>query len=86
VLFCNFIAYILKGVAILKQLNKSLIMNDMSTDIIHDHLPDLPEKAIQFGGDNFLRGFIAWLIHELNNSNYLMGKWRLFNHMWQVVK
>jgi tagaturonate reductase len=61
-------------VAILKQLNKSLTMNDMSPDVVHDCLPNLPEKAIQFGGGNFLRGFVDWLIHELNKQQLFNGK------------
>ena len=27
-----------------------------------------PERIIQFGGGNFLRGFVDWIIEELNDQ------------------
>ncbi|HWQ62184.1 MAG TPA: tagaturonate reductase, partial [Negativicutes bacterium] len=32
---------------------------------------DLPERVIQFGEGNFLRAFVDWMFHRLNNS----GQW-----------
>lgn len=35
---------------------------------------DLPEKVLQFGEGNFLRGFVDWMIHELNRQELFEGK------------
>ncbi|WP_199883870.1 tagaturonate reductase [Anaerosinus massiliensis] len=35
---------------------------------------DLPEKIIQFGEGNFLRGFVDWMIHQLNKKGLFNGR------------
>lgn len=34
----------------------------------------LPEKVLQFGEGNFLRGFVDWMIHKLNEQNLFNGR------------
>jgi tagaturonate reductase len=34
----------------------------------------LPEKVLQFGEGNFLRGFVDWMIHKLNENNLFNGR------------
>ncbi|WHH60290.1 tagaturonate reductase [Petroclostridium sp. X23] len=33
-----------------------------------------PEKVLQFGEGNFLRGFVDWMFHQLNKNNLFNGK------------
>ncbi len=35
---------------------------------------DLPEKVLQFGEGNFLRGFVDWMINKLNQDGLFNGK------------
>ncbi|MBZ4647567.1 MAG: uxaB [Clostridia bacterium] len=35
---------------------------------------NLPEKVLQFGEGNFLRGFVDWMFHQLNKNNLFNGK------------
>jgi len=35
---------------------------------------ELPEKVLQFGEGNFLRGFVDWMIHEMNKKELFNGK------------
>lgn len=49
----------------MKQLDLSYDMNLRS---------DLPEKIIQFGEGNFLRGFIDWMVHQLNKKGLFNGR------------
>jgi len=35
--------------------------------------PDYPVKVIQFGEGNFLRGFVDWMIHKMNEQNLFRG-------------
>ncbi len=37
-------------------------------------LPDMPERILQIGEGNFLRGFVDWLIHQLMKQNRFHGK------------
>jgi tagaturonate reductase len=39
-----------------------------------EYQEDLPERVIQFGEGNFLRGFVDWMIHELNKQGLFNGK------------
>ncbi|MFL6556383.1 MAG: tagaturonate reductase, partial [Bacillus sp. (in: firmicutes)] len=34
----------------------------------------LPERVVQFGEGNFLRGFVDWMIHQLNKKGLFNGK------------
>lgn len=47
----------------MKQLNKSLV----------GKLQRPPERIIQFGEGNFLRGFIDWMIHQMNQQHLFNG-------------
>lgn len=33
-----------------------------------------PEKVLQFGDGNFIRGFVDWMIYEMNLKGYFQGK------------
>jgi len=35
---------------------------------------DLPERIIQFGEGNFLRGFVDWMIHQMNKKGLFQGR------------
>lgn len=39
-----------------------------------DAIAALPEKVLQFGEGNFLRGFVDWMIHKLNENNLFNGR------------
>ncbi|NEU32261.1 tagaturonate reductase [bacterium LRH843] len=57
----------------MKSLTKDLAKTEMSTRITYvDH--ELPEKIIQFGEGNFLRGFVDWMVHEMNKQGIFNGK------------
>lgn len=43
----------------------------MAQEQLYDHLP---EKIIQFGEGNFLRGFVDWMVHELNKQGLFNGR------------
>jgi tagaturonate reductase len=34
----------------------------------------LPEKVLQFGEGNFMRGFVDWMIHKMNQKNLFNGR------------
>jgi len=36
-------------------------------------LQSYPERVVQFGGGNFLRGFVDWIIEILNNETDFAG-------------
>lgn len=48
-------------------LNKQLIPEEQRFD-------HLPERIIQFGEGNFLRGFIDWMVHQLNKKGRFNGR------------
>lgn len=60
----------------MNQLNKDLLSSDFKfpADIKVSSLPDYPEKVLQFGEGNFLRGFADWMIHQLNKKGEFGGK------------
>lgn len=41
---------------------------------IHDHTRQLPIKVLQFGEGNFLRGFVDWMIHRMNEQDLFLGQ------------
>lgn len=51
----------------MQKLTKQLI----SADQRFDHLP---EKIIQFGEGNFLRGFVDWMVQECNRQGLFNGR------------
>ncbi|WP_227521982.1 tagaturonate reductase [Bacillus solitudinis] len=57
----------------MKQLSKALRKEDISQHVTYE-FQELPEKVIQFGEGNFLRGFIDWMIHEMNKQGLFNGK------------
>ncbi|MFA9557841.1 tagaturonate reductase [Evansella sp. AB-rgal1] len=58
----------------MKQLNKSLTKADMNAAVEYNIQENLPEKVLQIGEGNFLRGFIDWLIQQMNNKGVFNGK------------
>lgn len=40
----------------------------------HNEIDVLPERIIQFGEGNFLRGFIDWMVHRMNKQGLFNGK------------
>lgn len=49
------------------QLNMSMLQDK-------ERISALPEKVLQFGEGNFLRGFVDWMIHRLNKNNLFNGR------------
>ncbi|GGH85925.1 tagaturonate reductase [Pullulanibacillus pueri] len=47
-------------------------MKRLSNDVLTQR-PTLPEKIVQFGEGNFLRGFIDWMIHQMNKQGLFNG-------------
>lgn len=48
-------------------LNKDLLAN-------YEQIAAMPEKVLQFGEGNFMRGFVDWMIHRLNQNNLFNGR------------
>ena len=53
--------------------------NKIKKETLPDNLPfykndSIPERVIQFGEGNFMRGFIDWMIHESNKQGHFNGK------------
>lgn len=51
----------------------------MTVLLTRDHCPDqallqLPDRVIQIGEGNFLRGFVDWMIHQLNKHQLFCGR------------
>ncbi|MDQ0220704.1 tagaturonate reductase [Peribacillus cavernae] len=40
----------------------------------HKHMDQLPERIIQFGEGNFLRGFVDWMVHQMNKQGLFNGR------------
>ncbi|ARK29554.1 tagaturonate reductase [Halalkalibacter krulwichiae] len=57
----------------MKQLSRS-ITAELSANVKYEKQDDLPEKIIQFGEGNFLRGFVDWMVHEMNKQGLFNGK------------
>ena len=57
-------------------LNKALLNSDFQfpEDVKVSPWQDLPEKVLQFGEGNFLRGFIDWMIHQMNKQGLFGGR------------
>lgn len=59
------------------QLNRSLLEGNFhfpeGLDIGKDS-KQLPEKIIQFGEGNFLRAFVDWMVHEMNQKGLFNGR------------
>ncbi|WP_047151824.1 tagaturonate reductase [Aneurinibacillus tyrosinisolvens] len=51
----------------MQQLNKQVLQKEQGME-------ELPERIIQFGEGNFLRGFVDWMVHELNKQDLFNGR------------
>ena len=60
----------------MESLNKALLNSDFQfpADVKVSPWQDLPEKILQFGEGNFLRGFVDWMIHQMNKQGLFNGK------------
>lgn len=60
----------------MKQLNKELLKTFDFPDFVEKFHEDtrFPERVVQFGEGNFLRGFVDWMIHQLNKNGLFKGK------------
>ncbi len=58
----------------MKQLNKTIHKDELPATVTCEFQEKLPEKIIQFGEGNFLRGFVDWMVHELNKKGLFNGK------------
>lgn len=58
----------------MEKLNRELVeKREASHSRVRD-LMELPEKVLQFGEGNFLRGFVDWMIHQMNKQNLFNGR------------
>lgn len=60
----------------LPQLNEKFVTENLLGTKIADfkqEVLELPEKVIQFGEGNFLRGFVNWMFHEMNKNGIFNG-------------
>ncbi|GAE34800.1 hypothetical protein [Halalkalibacter akibai] len=58
----------------MQKLNQSIKQDDLPIHVSYEFHDNLPEKIIQFGEGNFLRGFVDWMIHEMNKKGLFNGK------------
>lgn len=60
----------------MNNLNKEYLnsQGNLLQNITVGPLNDMQEKVLQFGEGNFLRGFVDWMINELNKANLFNGK------------
>ncbi|WP_332629429.1 tagaturonate reductase [Halalkalibacter flavus] len=58
----------------MEQLSLSIKLENLSAQVTYENQDHLPEKIVQFGEGNFLRGFVDWMIHELNKQGLFNGK------------
>jgi tagaturonate reductase len=60
----------------MKKLTKELLETPEIPEVV-ERIQDktvLPERVVQFGEGNFLRGFVDWMIHQLNKRNLFNGR------------
>lgn len=55
-------------------LNNKLNKKTLPITVTYETQENLPEKVIQFGEGNFMRGFVDWMINELNKQGLFNGK------------
>lgn len=55
-------------------LNNKLNKETLPATVTYETQENLPEKVIQFGEGNFMRGFVDWMINELNKQGLFNGK------------
>ncbi|VBB05391.1 Hypothetical protein LUCI_0600 [Lucifera butyrica] len=59
------------------KLSQKLLQSDFSFPAglsLPAYSPELPEKVIQFGEGNFLRAFVDWMFHRLNQQGLFNGR------------
>src|SRR5699024_8538575 len=61
-------------IMLLKPLNKELIHENLPNQVECHDFDNLPEKVIQIGEGNFLRGHVDWMIHEMNKKGIFNGR------------
>lgn len=53
-------------------------MKQLNQNMLHiqdrERIDALPEKVLQFGEGNFLRGFVDWMIHKMNQKQLFNGR------------
>lgn len=50
---------------------------------VYDHYTQYPEKILQFGEGNFLRGFVDWQIDQMNQHTDFNGASQLYSQEGQ---
>ncbi|MBU9711616.1 tagaturonate reductase [Evansella tamaricis] len=58
----------------MRLLTNYLLESGVSTTAELPVQEELPEKILQFGQGNFLRGYIDWMIHQMNKQGLFNGK------------
>jgi len=60
----------------MKQLNMELLKGGFRFpgDLAVPEPSEMPERIIQFGEGNFLRAFVDWMVHEMNEQGLFNGK------------
>ena len=58
----------------MQPLNQSIKEVDLPAQVTYEYQEHLPEKIIQFGEGNFIRGFVDWMVHEMNKQGLFNGK------------
>lgn len=58
----------------MEQLNQSIEKKNLPNHVTYEKLDSLPEKVLQFGEGNFIRGFVDWMIHQMNKQGLFNGK------------
>ncbi|EGL81471.1 Mannitol dehydrogenase domain-containing protein [Caldalkalibacillus thermarum TA2.A1] len=58
------------------RLNRTFLLANRKIlgELVVSYDDSLPERVIQFGEGNFLRGFIDWMIQQLNNKGLFNGR------------
>lgn len=60
----------------MQQLNARLVKTDpaLAKEVAQVDVGKLPEKVLQFGEGNFLRGFVDWMIDRMNRKGLFNGR------------
>jgi len=60
----------------MEQLSRNMLLeNHQLTESMEVNLTnDLPERILQFGEGNFLRGFVDWMVNEMNKQGIFNGR------------
>jgi tagaturonate reductase len=60
----------------MKELSESLLRSglDFPGDLEISTIKEMPERVLQFGEGNFLRGFVDWMINEANEKGLFNGR------------